>query len=188
MGDTTGQTHPRGRTSRTPLLLSQFPLEQPRALFPACCFIMRNKRGNKQEAQPAKFVLKNNNNRRDKGIRNSTRTVGKQRQEEEEEGERVAIYLNLPFNLSRCLDLNFASRARAQLSSPLLQQKSINYLSLKLSATCHYVIVYSLPQERERERETAQGVAQKFPLLFNFINSQLRRSPGLSPSSVLAQH
>lgn len=67
---------------------------------------MRNKRGNKQEAQPAKFVLKNNNsnNKRDKGIRNSTRTVGKQRQEEvgEEEGERVAIYLNLPFNLSRC--------------------------------------------------------------------------------------
>lgn len=163
MGDTTGQTHPRGRTSRTPLLLSQFPLEQPRALFPACCFIMRNKRGNKQEAQPAKFVLKNNNNKkkRDKGIRNSTRTVGKQRQEEEaeeeEEGERVAIYLNLPFNLSRCLDLNFASRARAQLSSPLLQQKSINYLSLKLSATCHYVIVYSLPPERERGRDNTRG-------------------------------
>lgn len=64
----------------------------------ACCFIMRNKRGNKQEAQPAKFVLKNNNNmkKRDKGIRNSTRTVGKQKKREKEtanESPFILIYL-----------------------------------------------------------------------------------------------
>lgn len=103
------------------------PLTDP-APAPACCFIMRNKRGNKQEAQPAKFVLKNNNSNksRNKGIRNSTRTVGKQKEkkremETENESPFILIYL-LTYLVagSELRLLGDNTRARALLSSARL--------------------------------------------------------------------
>jgi len=106
---------------------------------------------------PANSCLKNNsNNNYTGGAAWAAWSAGGVAAATAEEG--VAIYLNLPFNLSRCLGLNFFSfwpRLDAEpswLSLLLLQQKSINYLSLKLSATCHYVIVYSLPGGPQGEK------------------------------------
>lgn len=96
--------------------------------------------------------------------------------------EGVAIYLNLPFNLSRCLGLNFFSLLESgHPAEPcvlffsagghallLLQQKSINYLSLKLSATCHYVIVYSLPGGHEGKCRKSEKTSPGLPRLYQY--------------------
>lgn len=120
MGDTTGQTHPRGRTSRTPLLLSQFPLEQHPALAsPPAALLCETSGGTNKRRNQQNLFLKITT-RETKALEIAQGQLGnrnkKKEQEKETENESPFILIYLLTYLVAGSELRLQSARSAQLA------------------------------------------------------------------------